>query len=266
MEGTPQTQRVSRSRWWIHLVILGLYSLIGGILPSVTRGDREAAFLPPTVPGLLTVVLIELLIFAVVFVAAWWASRVSAEQLLLKWSEGVKPVFRGFLYAIGLRLALMVVVVAAFVMVQLAGIEPEVLERMQPRTETMVQVETLASDPLYLVVCLTVVSFVLAGFREELWRSGVLAGLMILFPKMSESISRQLIAVAIAAILFGFGHLPQGVTVALMTTLLGFGLGAIMVYHHSIWDAVFAHGFFNAGSFFLLYLLATRAPQFIPGG
>lgn len=211
-------------------------------------------------------VLIELLIFAVVFVAAWWASRVSAEQLLLKWREGVKPVFRGFLYAIGLRLALLVVAVAAFVVVQLAGIEPEVLEQMQPRTETIVKAETLASDPLYLVVCLTVVSFVLAGFREELWRAGVLAGLMILFPKMSESISRQLIAVAIAAILFGFGHLPQGATVALMTTLLGFGLGAIMVYRHSIWDAVFAHGFFNAGSFFLLYLLATRAPQFIPGG
>jgi membrane protease YdiL (CAAX protease family) len=51
-----------------------------------------------------------------------------------------------------------------------------------------------------------------------------------------------------------------------MTTLLGFGLGAIMVYRRSIWDAVFAHGFFNAGSFFLLYLLATRAPQFITGG
>jgi membrane protease YdiL (CAAX protease family) len=37
-----------------------------------------------------------------------------------------------------------------------------------------------------------------------------------------------------------------------MTGLLGFGLGAIMVFHRSIWPAVIAHGMFNATSLALI--------------
>jgi membrane protease YdiL (CAAX protease family) len=267
MEGEQEIRRASRPRWWFHLVLLGLYPVVGGLLPTLTGGERETALLPRTVPALLTAVALELTLFTAVFMVAWWASRASAEQLLLKWREGLKPLFRGFFYAIGLRLVLAVaVMLVAFVVVQLAGVEPETLERMQPRGDAMVETQVLASDPLYLALCLTLVSFVLAGFREELWRAGVLAGMIALFPEFFRSLPRQLIAVAIAAVLFGLGHWPQGPAAALMTTLLGFGLGAIMVYHRSIWDAVFAHGFFNAGTFLFMYLLATRAPHLIPGG
>jgi len=56
----------------------------------------------------------------------------------------------------------------------------------------------------------------------------------------------------VAAVIFGLGHLPQGVLAVAMTGLLGFGLGVIMVLHRSIWPAVIAHGMFDATSLALI--------------
>jgi len=44
----------------------------------------------------------------------------------------------------------------------------------------------------------------------------------------------------------------QGPVAVGLTTLLGFGLGVIMVLHRSIWPAVIAHGMFDATSLALL--------------
>ncbi len=59
-------------------------------------------------------------------------------------------------------------------------------------------------------------------------------------------------AVALAAIVFGCGHVPQGALAVALTGFLGFGLGLIMVLHKSIWPAVIAHGMFDATTFALL--------------
>ena len=59
----------------------------------------------------------------------------------------------------------------------------------------------------------------------------------------------------IVSLMFGFGHTYQGVIGVGATTLLGLGLGAIMLWHKSIWHAVIAHGFFDASTFVTLYLL-----------
>jgi len=47
-----------------------------------------------------------------------------------------------------------------------------------------------------------------------------------------------------------------------MTTLLGFGLGVIMVLHRSIWPAVIAHGMFDATSLALLPWLVEKMKTF----
>jgi membrane protease YdiL (CAAX protease family) len=99
------------------------------------------------------------------------------------------------------------------------------------------------------------VIFVVAGFREELWRAGVLAGFAALWPSRFGSIKGQLLAVGIAAVLFGIGHFSQGALAVVMTAVLGFLLGVIMVFHRSIWPAVLAHGAFNATSFLVLPLV-----------
>jgi membrane protease YdiL (CAAX protease family) len=58
--------------------------------------------------------------------------------------------------------------------------------------------------------------------------------------------------VVIVAIAFGLGHWPQGAMAVLLTGFLGVGLGAIMVFHRSVWPAVIAHGLFDATSFALI--------------
>jgi membrane protease YdiL (CAAX protease family) len=88
--------------------------------------------------------------------------------------------------------------------------------------------------------------------REELWRSAFLAGMRALWPERFGSRVGQIAAAAVAAVIFGIGHLAQGVIGAGAATLLGFGLGVIMVLHRSIWPAVIAHGAFDATTMALL--------------
>ena len=119
----------------------------------------------------------------------------------------------------------------------------------------------MASSPLYLFLNMIVVSFGLGGLREELWRAGMLAGLAGVAPKLFTSVRGQIWAVCIAAISFGLGHLPQGWGGVVQTALLGIGLGLIMVWHRTIWTAVFAHGFFDAVSFVLIAVVTKYWPQ-----
>jgi membrane protease YdiL (CAAX protease family) len=56
-------------------------------------------------------------------------------------------------------------------------------------------------------------------------------------------------------LLFGSGHTVQGALGVCATTLLGLGLGGIMLWRRSIWEAVIAHGFFDASTFLALYFL-----------
>jgi membrane protease YdiL (CAAX protease family) len=122
----------------------------------------------------------------------------------------------------------------------------------RPGIESMVDVKALRENPAYLWLTLTVVSFVVAGLREELWRSSFLAGMKTLWPHQFGSTIGQVCAVFIAAIIFGLAHLSMGILAALMGGLLGLSLGLIMVFHRSIWPAVFAHGFFDATSMALI--------------
>ena len=116
----------------------------------------------------------------------------------------------------------------------------------------MVDIAALRDNPAYFWLALTVVSFVLAGLREELWRSSFLAAMRALWPRRFGSTVGRVCAVFIAAILFGLAHLSMGILAMLFAGLLGLFLGLIMVFHCSIWPAVLAHGFFDATSMALI--------------
>jgi membrane protease YdiL (CAAX protease family) len=64
------------------------------------------------------------------------------------------------------------------------------------------------------------------------------------------------VGVVLTSLIFGIGHLPQGMLAVAMTALIGMALGAIMVLHRSVWPAVIAHGMFDATSFALIPLVA----------
>lgn len=245
-----------RWRWWVHFVLLAGYVLGVGLMGLTPSGNDEP-MLPRNARGLLIIAGFEMAIFATVFGLAWLASRPSRDDLLLRWRGGLKivPLCLGYSIALRLGLALVMFVIGVALVasgaMSLDSIQ-ELIQANQPRTESLVDASALRADPLYFLLLLTVISFVVAGLREELWRSAFLAGLRGLGPRYFGSPRGEIAGVAIAAVVFGVGHLSMGPLGAFMAGVLGFGLGIIMLLHRSIWPAVLAHGLFDATTFGLL--------------
>jgi len=232
---------------------------------AVETATEPVAALSADPVQLLLLIGSQLLIFFALFGLACFFSRASRKQLLLNWDLGWKPVWRGFLYSIALRLGIGGIAIAAMaVAMLLGGFDEQTMEEIRPKIEHSIDTEAIEHSPLYLVLNVTLVSFIFAGFREELWRVGVLAGMQALFPRLFESVRGKVLAITIVAIIFGLGHLSQGWGGVAITAALGIGLGAILVFHRSLWDAVLAHGFFNASSFIMIYLLLRYFPEYNP--
>jgi membrane protease YdiL (CAAX protease family) len=244
---TPQ------NRWIIHATLLAGYPLAVGLAGSRPRGERAGPMLPADPAALLLTAGLELLLFAALFSLAWLASRCSKDQLLLRWHGGAAPLWQGLGYSLALRAGVMGALLLGMLSAWLLTGDPQAFAAaLQPDTAQLVDASALAADPLYLGLNLTVTSFLVAGLREELWRAGLLAACFVLFPAAATSRPGRATFIVATALLFGLGHLVQGWGGVLLTTLLGIGLGWIMLHHRSIWPAVLAHGFFNATSFLLL--------------
>ena len=260
-----QDAPVKRLGWWFHLLVIGAYPLVVGAV-----GWQRSRFHGPALRheayGLMAVCGFELLIFGVVFGLALLASRASRESLLLPWRGGFWVIPLSICYSIALRLAVALAAAAvAMMLLVLRLVSIQSLQRFvlanRPDVQALVDVPALRQNPLYFWLTVTLVSFVVAGLREELWRSGFLAGMRGVWPRQFGSRQGQVAAAALGAVVFGLGHLAQGPIAILPTALLGFGLGAIMVFHRSIWPAVLAHGLFDATTFVVLALLPGLADQ-----
>ncbi len=255
----------SRTRWSIHLALITAYLLVVAALGWRQQGSRGPA-LSSSGGSLLMVSAEQLAIFGLVFGLAWLASRASRDDLLLRWRGGLWPVPLGLAYSVVLRVFAVGVMLAAVVTLTVTGlITPGWIERFAaangPRVGALLDVSALRNDPLYYWAMLTLVSFVVAGLREELWRAAFLAGMRSLWPSWFGSRLGQIGAVAIAAVIFGLGHARMGAIAVLTTGILGFGLGLIMVLHRSIWPAVIAHGALDATTMALLPWLMDRLRQ-----
>lgn len=257
----------SRTGWWVHLALLLGFPILLGLFASMSGSERNGPVLDANVSNLLQVVVVELAIFAVVFLSACRFSRAGADQLLLPWRDGFWPWLRGAGYSIALRVFVgMIVFVCVALYAAFNKVDENSVRALQPKVEVLIDMKALVNDPVYLLLNLTLVSFVMAGLREELWRAGMLAALRNLWPQHFGTLKGGIAASALVAIAFGLGHAPQGPGAVGMTAVLGFGLGAIMVYHKSIWDAVLAHGFFDATTFAGLYLVLKFKPELLGGG
>jgi membrane protease YdiL (CAAX protease family) len=229
-----------------------------------TRSGRpQSPALTHSTKGLLIVVGIQFVLFAVVFGVAWVASRATWQDLLCRWRGRFWIVPLSLLYSILLRLALgIVAIVVAVILIATGLVKPDEMRHIamvnRPDVGAVVDVTALKHNPVYFWLTITLVSFVLAGFREELWRSAFLAGLKALRPRAFGSMLGQMGGIMVAAVVFGAGHLAQGPIAAFGAGLLGAGLGVIMVLHRSIWPAVIAHGAFDATTFGLLPLVMEK--------
>ena len=256
----------NRLRWWIHFILIGAYPLVLGAL-SLGRVELQEPALTRTVKGLLLVCALEVGVFTIVFTLACLASRASLDDLLLRAKNKWLVVPLGIGYSVALRLGLAVGLgIIGAVMVIARIVSPEQIQDFftanRPDVESLVDVSALRRNPLYFWLTVTLVSFVVAGLREELWRAGVLAGMRRLWPRYFGSTRGQIVAVALAAVVFGLGHLPQGALAVALTGFLGLGLGLIMVLHKSIWPAVVAHGMFDAATFALLPFAMEQLKRF----
>jgi membrane protease YdiL (CAAX protease family) len=239
------------------LIVLGGFPLLGLIGRLASGHASRGPFLSGRVAGLLFVCAIEFLVFSIIFLAAWLASRASREELMLTWRPGWWVLPLGAAYSLALRLGLGLVAVAVIMVVAASHVTtPEKIQEYvkvnRPDVESMVSVPALRQDPAYYWLTLTLVSFVVAGLREEMWRSGTLAAMRALWPRAFGSRAGQCAAMALIAIAFGAMHLRMGVIAAIGAGVLGLMLGLIIVLHKSIWPAVIAHGFFDAATFALL--------------
>ena len=252
----PTKPSVSRGRWSIHLLLITAYILVTGLLGLGRRGTN-VALLSRTTGGLLWVCALELLVFGLVFVLACFASRATRNDLLLRWEGKIKPVLWGAGYSVALRLALALLLIAMSIGLVVSHVmTPASLKDFflanRPGVETIIDVAAMSNNAVYYWLTLTVVSFVVAGLREELWRSAFLAGMRALWPQHFGSRPGQVLAVIICSMLFGLGHMAMGPLAVCFAGLIGVGLGLIMIFHGSIWPAVIAHGLFDATSMAML--------------
>jgi membrane protease YdiL (CAAX protease family) len=244
---------VARWRWAIHLLLLAALPLMAGFMPLAK--PKAGPMLSSTVPGLLRVCGVEILALAVPLALAWLFSRATKDQLLLRWRPGFWVVPLGFAYSFAIRIS--AVIVTGFILAMIVHDMPGADARAyalehRPKVEKLLDIHALSADPVYYWLNVVLVSFVIGGLREEIWRGSLLAGLRGIWPRGFTSFGGEIAAVGVASLLFGIGHLPQGVLAAGGITVVGFGLGLIMIYHRSIWPSVVAHGFFDAASIAIL--------------
>jgi len=225
--------------------------IIAGTLGMVSHGNGPA--LSHTVAGLLGACLYQLLFVGVFLGVAWLFSRASKDDLLLRWRPGYWVVPLGALYSIAIRFVfyiaacVLVIVMLLCTHVTMTQIQTFFIDH-RPRIEKLLDLQAMTDNPVYFWLNVTLVSFVIGGLREELWRSSFLAGLCALWPRTFGSRNGGILGAGVAALLFGFAHTSQGWLLAAMVTVLGFFLGVIMNVHRSVWPSVLAHGFFDAAS------------------
>jgi membrane protease YdiL (CAAX protease family) len=241
LDDLTQSQ-VPRWRWWIHFLLIGGY-FSPGLIQRLYFTPRHP-LLRHSGQGLLIVCGLNLVIFTIVFLLGWLASRATTDELLLRWRPGWWVVPLGVGYSIAIRLGLAVtgfIVVLFLLITQLVNVESLRNFALQnpPRIDRLIDVGALRTNGAYYWLSLTLVSFVTAGLGEELWRA----------------------AIVLIAIAFGAAHLPMGALAAVAAGLIGIFLGIILIIHRSIWPAVIAHGLFDATTFALLPLIANKFPE-----
>jgi membrane protease YdiL (CAAX protease family) len=237
---------------------------VGGyFLPAIfIHRSRRGPALTHSVHGLLFVSAIDLALFLILYLLAARISRATFSQLFLQWSPGWWVVPLGAVYSVAIRLvAVGIVIVIAFgLLVTHAATPAQIssLTRHPPDFDVLVDSQAMHPGNAYYWLTITLISFVSAGLREELWRGGTLAALRELFPRAFSSRRGQMLAVVLIAIVFGAGHISMGLYAAIIAGLFGLMLGLVIVWHQSIWPAVFAHGFIDATSFALMPFVIDR--------
>ena len=246
---------------WKWTTFLGL--MVAYILSMTWLGHGRTSDLPalsPTLTGMLRETLLALLVFGIPFAIGLAIVRPRWSDLYLhRGGNWLITTLLGALWSIALRAAIMVPAIVAVMIFLLVDSKDGLanFKSHRPKVENLLDPLALA-DPLYALMCMTWLSFVVAGLREELWRAAAIRGLCALGPGGQPTRRMEWLAVVVTSILFGLAHLTQGWMAVGVTGLLGVGLGMIQILRRSLPEAIIAHGFFDATTFFFLFILQQK--------
>lgn len=239
------------------ILLLAFPPLMGLVGFSRTSGNPgENAALPSTVVGLLWVCALNLGLFALAAVGIGFLCRLDRKELFAEsewrhWKTWAWGLGYSILLRIGLAFLMMTLVFGEALMRWSQGQPLDSVRGLRPQIENLID-PTGLRNPLYLFLATTLVSFVVAGLREELWRAALFAGMERWKDGILTHRWGRPGVILLAAVAFGLGHLPQGWGGVFLTGILGIGLGWILLHRRSLWVAVLAHGFFDAASFLML--------------
>jgi membrane protease YdiL (CAAX protease family) len=239
-----------RTRWEIHSAIL----CCPVILAVLSLGFAAARTLPRDTFHLVHFVMVEIIAWGAIFVMAFRFSDVTPLQLRLGFKKPLATIGFGILWFLVIRVLAGLIIWAA-----LKGVDQRSIWANEEKVSSFINASEIRQQPGF---SLTVygISAVIAGFSEELWRAGMLAGVAGIFPQAKGKGLGALLAIIAVALIFGVAHLYQGWIGVAEATLAGIFLGAVMVLRNSYWEAAIAHVLYDALSFGLaaLFILNTH--------
>jgi hypothetical protein len=112
-----------------------------------------------------------------------------------------------------------------------------------------IEISTFFSSLWYLPV-LIVLSVLKGGLSEELWRVFVLTRFQKCFGKPG-----LIIALIVGSILFGFGHLYQGIASVISISIVGFLYALVYLRKGFAWEAVVGHATYDIVAIILGFIL-----------
>lgn len=182
---------------------------------------REAPKARKLVPRYLRIILRGWL-FAAIVVAAWWVQGRPFGAL------GLAPHLSVWDY-VGFALA---VVIGAAMTAQARGLDTAPAEKIEQAMKTVhgikITPNTKCELSLFMLMSLT------AGVWEELVYRGFLIWFLVPLVGLAG-------AVVISALIFGVGHLYQGITGLVTTTIIGLAFAALYLFTASLWWLMVVH-------------------------
>jgi membrane protease YdiL (CAAX protease family) len=246
------------------LVLLGYVGAIGAMAYKYRDVD-SGPVLPSSTAMLLKVAGGEIGMFAVLFAVVAWLARPSFKELFMTRWDGFITLGLSVVWSVAVRiLAIPAVTLYGAVLYLWRHLNHGAAvtgSELRPQFEQLLPPEAL-QDPWYVIVAATVLSFGLGGFREELWRAGVMACFNSVLPERWKNTRNGWAAgILLASVVFGSAHITQGLVGVVMTGMVGLGLGTIMVWRRSYWEAALAHGIFDATSIVTLWAVQRYFPE-----
>lgn len=202
-----------------------LYALIYGGAALV--GGSEKRFEHPLLSVATSLTLMVLLVALFSVRDPKWKQSLSVERRSV--TEWVGFGFVAFFATYGVNIVLGV---GYFVITKLSGGDVNAIAQSKAQWTSQ-----LADIPLPAMLLLAA----LAGFWEELVFRGFILGRLRAAFSLEEPLRRDLSAVLITSLIFGFGHGYQGPFGLAQTSLVGVVLGLVTLWRGSLWPALFAH-------------------------